>query len=511
MKSIRIANRVSWGVFTLLFVIGCKLSVVPDVQKLSLEGNVGELVSADFDLTNDYSTDVELIIDEKPDWIRIPGLEDSAVLSAGETKNFEVKVQCREVDGSQEARIFIISAPGTPAMIRKEIVVHLRCGAPTPIGNPFAPTPPAPPEPKPAPSVPTVPPVEGSLYVSPSGRDSGTGSKSDPLKTLSRAVQVARAGDVVVVADGVYPAESSTYGLWVDIAGTPSHPIKFIAANRHRAIIDGAGRTHYGVTFGANARHVTFEGFDIRGFDDGAFFTQEAQNLKLTRNRLHHIGRACTDSVYGRSAIYLGKKALNITIDSNIFYSIGRFGPGEQGCEPKTHYWQNHDHGIYMKASNVTIMNNVFYKLDRGWAIHGYDNDLDRIKILNNTFMGRNPNRAGHIILAGDYKFTNWLIQNNIFEDPNGKAISVACDKVSSMKLYGNISTDPLASDTSCMEGSKNLQNTASVVEDKGNYVILPKESSRACEIGVPGGAPTYDINGQPRPTDGMCAGAYQP
>src|SRR5690606_39126289 len=107
---------------------------------------------------------------------------------------------------------------------------------------------------------PNPPEIPGTLYVSPSGRDSGAGSQEDPFETLSRALQVAAAGDVIVVGDGVYPAENATYGLWVNVAGTPDRPIRIVAENRHGAIIDGAGDTHYGVTFGADASYVSFEG-----------------------------------------------------------------------------------------------------------------------------------------------------------------------------------------------------------------------------------------------------------
>jgi hypothetical protein len=48
---------------------------------------------------------------------------------------------------------------------------------------------------------------ERGWYVAPDGSDSGAGTRAEPLRTLSKAAGVARAGDTIFVRGGVY-AES---------------------------------------------------------------------------------------------------------------------------------------------------------------------------------------------------------------------------------------------------------------------------------------------------------------
>src|SRR5207247_5222545 len=94
----------------------------------------------------------------------------------------------------------------------------------------------------------------------------------------------------------------------------------------------------------------------------------------------------------------------NQLVERNVMHDIGRLGPGEQGCNPSTAYWQNHDHGVYHgEGNNLVIRNNLFYNFTRGWAIQRYSGgggSLSGLSILNNTFAFPNPNRDGHITIA---------------------------------------------------------------------------------------------------------------
>src|SRR5690606_19750495 len=112
-------------------------------------------------------------------------------------------------------------------------------------------------------------------YVSTSGSDSNSGSKSNPFRTLQKAVSVVKAGEIVVVGDGVYKGSTnSDYGLLINAAGTSDAWIRIVSENRGGAIIDGDNnKIHYGVTFGSKARYVSVEGFQIRGYVDGGFFS----------------------------------------------------------------------------------------------------------------------------------------------------------------------------------------------------------------------------------------------
>jgi len=73
-------------------------------------------------------------------------------------------------------------------------------------------------------------PASGSRvwYVSPSGNDAATGDASSPLKTVNRAAQLAKAGDVVTIRAGTY-----NEGVSVKNSGTVTQPIVF-QAPEHR-------------------------------------------------------------------------------------------------------------------------------------------------------------------------------------------------------------------------------------------------------------------------------------
>jgi len=115
----------------------------------------------------------------------------------------------------------------------------------------------------------------------------------------------------------------------------------------------------------------------------------------------------------------------NMLIEQNLIHDVGRYAAGENGCSPSNTYWQNHDHGIYHgQGDNLVIRNNVFYDLTHGWAIQRYNDGgllTNALSIVNNTFVGANPNRDGQIIIAT--ATTGLLIANNIFSQPRGAAL----------------------------------------------------------------------------------------
>jgi hypothetical protein len=173
--------------------------------------------------------------------------------------------------------------------------------------------------------------------------------------------------------------------------------------------------------------YVRVEGFEIRnlrehGFD---FYGGGVHDIAIVRNHVHHVGRNCTDTRNGRTGASLGARARRLTFDGNVWHHIGRFAAGEQGCSPRTEYYKNHDHGIYVEdAEAVIIRNNIFYGFGRGWPIHRYssrDAVSRGLTIANNTFVGQNPYRPGHIILAT--RTEGLKIENNIFYGPNTAAL----------------------------------------------------------------------------------------
>lgn len=298
-------------------------------------------------------------------------------------------------------------------------------------------------------------------YVSPSGSNNNPGTESLPFKTIQQAADIVNPGDTVIVEDGVYTmgapnsyCDSDTAVVCLTRGGDANNLVTFKSRNKWGAKINGENnRVHNGFRFASDdANYIRVEGFEVYGMgNNGSSSGFELYNgghdTQIVGNRIHHIGRLCTDTDNGMVGVYV--KQSKVLIEGNVIHDVGRLAPGEGGCNPAKPYWQNHDHGVYIsRGDDVTIRNNVFYNFQRGWAIHAYPSATTRTIIAHNTFSGPNPNRDGHIIISRG-GMTNSKIVNNIFHEPNTAAIYVDTSNFNNVQVSNNItSADSMANRT---------------------------------------------------------------
>lgn len=301
-----------------------------------------------------------------------------------------------------------------------------------------------------------------TYYVSPDGSDSGVGTTGDPFKTIQKAADIVNPEDTVIVKNGIYTDTNEDDSIVrLERGGTSDNWVTFKSENKWGAVLDGRNNTtRYGWVFGAGANYVRVENFDIKGCTAaGVWSNSGAHHVSIYGNNIHHMGRRCTDTEYGQGiGAYQGTGTSFHTYDSNMIHDNGRFATGENGCRNTTHYWQNHDHGLYLRGINTSVVNNIFYNHKAGWSIQ-YDlsQEISNDKIIHNVFAFSNINRRGHILVNtyGDGYF-NIIIQNNIFYKPRGYAIS----KYSSSGVIN-------------MVVQNNLVYGANLVEDQTGYVSL--------------------------------------
>jgi PKD domain/Right handed beta helix region/Protein of unknown function (DUF1565) len=341
-------------------------------------------------------------------------------------------------------------------------------------------------------------------YVSPTGSDSNPGTEALPFKTIQRAADTVDPGDTVIVEDGVYtmgtphPSCSRfTAVVCLTRGGTPDKLIVFKSRNTWGAKIDGENnRVQNGFRFGAStANYLRFEGFDVYGMgNDGSAAGFDIYNgghdIQITGNRIHHIGRFCTNTTNGNVGIYISQN--NVLVEGNTIHDIGRFGPGEGGCNPPNIFWQNHDHGVYHSRGNdVTIRNNIFYNHQHGWAIQAYPHARARTTIVNNTFSGPNPNQTGHIVLNGGSEMRDIKIVNNIFHVPNDAAIDVGSATFINVVISNNLTTANRIIDRTNPAGMATINNLLStdpklINPSAFDFRLLPGSPAIDAGISIP-------------------------
>jgi hypothetical protein len=349
-------------------------------------------------------------------------------------------------------------------------------------------------------------------YVDTKGSDNNPGTSAAPFRTIQRAAVMVRAGDTVVVRPGLYTGPERIVS--VDRGGTPVAWITFRSERKWGAIIDGRDETSVEAWyFGPGVGYVRVQGFEIRHLHDHGFdfYGGGVHDVVIAGNHVHHIGRNCTDTSNGHTGASLGAGTSRVVFDGNIWHDIGRLAPGEQGCTPKTEYYQNHDHGIYVAdADSVSIRNNVFFNFGRGWPVHRYYSrgSLARgLEIVNNTFVGANPYRPGQIILASPTE--DLRIENNIFQAPQEAALFFDTRGISGAVVRNNLSY-PGGIRVGQASGVR-FENNWEGVDPRLDGDFRPRPGSPAIDVGLPLADVPHDADGIARPRGkGYDLGAYE-
>ena len=342
-------------------------------------------------------------------------------------------------------------------------------------------------------------------HVATIGDDANPGTAAQPFRTIQHAADIVNPGDGVLVEDGVYTGGGNV--VTISRGGTATNRVVFRAANRWQAVIDG--QNHSSTTgFSIPGAFVWVEGFEVRSTSRYGFDISGGSDQVVTGNHVHDIGRICTGNTGG--IVGIDAYAPGLIIAANWVHDVGRLGPGENGCTPPNNYWENHDHGIYNgTGTGVVIVNNVFYNLTHGWAIQRYDGQgavVHGLYILNNTFVGANPNRDAQIIIGT--ATTNLVIANNVFYQPSTAGVLFEGAGPGGT-LTGNVSTGALQVGGSGLVTSVNLQNTDPLFVDPVGLSFHLTTSSPARGAGVARWCPPADFDGTAR-TGGCSAGAFQ-
>ncbi|MFP3122588.1 DUF1565 domain-containing protein [Ectobacillus funiculus] len=156
---------------------------------------------------------------------------------------------------------------------------------------------------------------KNELYVSPIGSDKNVGSKKKPLKTIQKAVNLAKPGTTVYVRKGIYKEQ-----VVIKKSGLKNAPIIIKAYPKEKATIDGRGLKvswdYQGLVSMHDKSYVTIDGFEIRNYKTrqeglvpiGISVSGSGKGIRILRNHIHHIethhknGNAHGIAIYGTKA-----------------------------------------------------------------------------------------------------------------------------------------------------------------------------------------------------------------
>lgn len=328
--------------------------------------------------------------------------------------------------------------------------VKLTCVAsnnnsPVPTAIPPVEEPPA--EPTAQPPVAGNPISEGSIFVATNGNDNNTGSEQQPLRTIQKAIDMAKPGDTILVRGGTY-AEVVTFTQ----SGKDGQPITLAAYPGEKPVIDGqynlpavpnsgwatcnntvspATCFHYKPLVDIAASYIVLDGFEVRhSLGRGVWIHNKdfrvnnivVRNMEIHDNRNAGIKMMDADYVvfeasrvwhnsnyatHDRPAKELNwshavnaLQSTNITYRNNVIFN--NYGEGI---------------GTGRGSSNITIINNEVYD---NLALQVYIHRSVDVEVSNNKVYctgDKNFLRGGNIpsgiVVNNESSFTNLSVVDN--------------------------------------------------------------------------------------------------
>jgi hypothetical protein len=346
-----------------------------------------------------------------------------------------------------------------------------------------------------------------TYYVATDGSDENPGGMAEPLRTIQKAADTARAGDTILVRGGVYRE-----AVVLRFSGQEGKPIVLKNYPGERPVIQpgepGKQPPGQGVRLQAQEGYqkpigwITIEGLEIRHGWDGV----KIYNAHDITIRSCHIHESWNQGILGN-----GNRVL---IDRNIIAG--------NGTDKKVA--QNLMHGIYATGSAFTITNNLIHSNTAyGIQVAAYDYNKDSMAgpeyaeaknwlIANNT-IAFNKNRAGVVIWQDGVE--NCVVQNNIFYKNGGvNGILFYTQQGRRHPVRNNIfyphGENLVATEDNAYEATDNKQADPRFV-DVDSFDFHLKADSPAIDAGTADRAPKTDFKGKSRPQGNKVdIGAYK-
>ncbi len=211
--------------------------------------------------------------------------------------------------------------------------------------------------------------MSSQIFVAITGSDTTTGTIDTPLKTITKAMSLAKVGDTIYVRGGTY-ALSSTINFTK--SGTASAKYYLFAFQQERALLDFTA-----IAFGSRGMNLSKSYWHIKGLD-----VLKAGDNGMNISGSNNIVENCSFSENGDTGLQLsGGASNNQIINCDSYYNVDPSQGNADGFAPKLDVgtgnyfygcrsWQNSDDGWdgYMRPSD-----NVTTTLENCWTFqNGY-------------------------------------------------------------------------------------------------------------------------------------------
>jgi Putative Ig domain/Immunoglobulin domain/Immunoglobulin I-set domain len=289
-----------------------------------------------------------------------------------------------------------------------------------------------------------------TLYVSPSGSDSNSGTLSAPWQTPQQAANNAAAGQTVCFRGGSYPQTvTSGYQQTFSKSGSAGNPIIFTNYPGEIAVIQGSTRingsylTFRGTPQGAgscdaiNHCGLVFEGsqgYNIDAIDICCAVNSNSNFVQFDhveiRKATYHAGlyqEGCNNSIVGSYVHDNGAFNANRSEDNGIYWSVTPAGCTNGGLIANNLVENNYSKGIQLydggsatSPAYVTVTENTSVNNGAQGAVVWGDHNI----FVNNILYNNNNLSGGAAAGAqgGLYSGATNLVDHNLTFDPTGNS-----------------------------------------------------------------------------------------
>lgn len=332
-------------------------------------------------------------------------------------------------------------------------------------------------------------PNEATVYVAVNGSDNALGTVQQPLRTITRAAQLARPGTLVHVAPGTYRENVLT-----TTSGSATSRIHYLSDVPRGAKVISSGADYAWFNRG---NYVDIEGFDIASADAriGIGSQPNVGYVRIVGNHVHDLtGAACSSN--GGAGILQDYWSGGHDSDT-LGNQVDHIGPS-QACSTV--------HGIYHSMAGGLIQNNIVDNV-AGCGIHFW-HAARGVTVTNN--LSFNNRECGITVGDGDAPggivADNFLIANNIVRNnPTGiqEHQSSGSTTIGSNNRYINNLVHQNGTDVTLIRGTQSgtmrvdPQMVNFRLDGTGDYHL--QAGSPAIDTGTSDGAPSTDQEGRAR------------